>query len=52
MVLREIDTFNRSNFLEWGISDALYIDGKEILMGPPPAYEKIWKIMAERVKKL
>ena len=52
VVFQEIDTFNRSNFLEWGISDALYIDDKEVPTGPPPTYEKIRKILAARVKKL
>ena len=48
----EIDTFNRETFLEWGIADALFIDGKEIITGPPPSYEDIKKKIAKRVKKL
>ncbi len=48
----EIDTFDRENFLEWGISDALYINGKQIRTGPPPSYEKIKKLIKKRVKKL
>ena len=48
----EIDTLNRETFLEWGISDALYIDGKQIRTGPPPTYKKIYKKIAKRVNKL
>lgn len=35
VVFTEIDTFNREVFTEWGIADALFIDGKEIRNGPP-----------------
>jgi len=52
VVFTEIDTFNRETFLEWGISDALFIDEKEIRTGPPPSYEDIKKKIAKRVKKL
>lgn len=52
MVFREINTFDRKVFLEWGISDALFIDGKQVKTGPPPSYEKIKRLIAKRVKKL
>ena len=52
VLFREIDTFNRVNFVEWGIADALYVDNKQVRTGPPPSYEKIKKIIAGRVKKL
>lgn len=52
VAFREIRTFNRDVFLEWGISDALFIDGKQIRTGPPPSYEKIRKKIAKRIKKL
>lgn len=48
---QEIHTFNRDIFLEWGIADDLYIDGKKIRTGPPPSYKKIRKKIARRVKK-
>jgi len=51
-VFEIVDTFDRNNFLKWGISDALFIDGKPVNTGPPPSYEKIRKIIASRVKKL
>ena len=49
---QEIRTFDRDVFQEWGISDALFIDGKQIRTGPPPSYEKIRKKIARKVKKL
>ena len=47
-----IHTFDRDTYAEWGISDGLYIDGKEIRTGPPPSYKKIKKKIAKRVKRL
>ena len=52
VVFREIDTFDRETFLEWGIADALFIDDKQVRTGPPPSYEKIQKMLAKRVSKL
>jgi len=52
VVFREINTFDRETFLEWGISDALFIDDKQMRTGPPPSYEKIRKTIAKRVGKL
>ena len=52
VVFREIDTFDRESFLEWGIADALFVDNKQVRTGPPPPYEKIKKLIARRVKKL
>jgi len=52
VVFQGIDTFNRENFLEWGIMDALFIDGKQVRTGPPPSYEKIRGIIAGKVKRL
>jgi GNAT superfamily N-acetyltransferase len=52
VVVQKIDTLDRNNFMEWGISDALYIDGKQMRTGPPPSYKKIRAAIAKRVKKL
>jgi hypothetical protein len=49
---REIRTCDRDVFLEWGMSDALFIDGKEVRNGPPPKYEKIKKKIARRLKRV
>ncbi|MGB8952849.1 MAG: GNAT family N-acetyltransferase [Candidatus Aminicenantales bacterium] len=47
-----IDTFDRGTFLEWGIADGLFINGKQVRTGPPPSYKKIRKRIAGRVKQL
>ncbi len=52
VVFQHIDTFDRNNFLEWGISDALFIDGKQMRTGPPPSYKKIKNAIAKKAKKL
>jgi N-acetylglutamate synthase-like GNAT family acetyltransferase len=49
---QEINTFKRKVFCEWGISDALFIDGKQMKTGPPPSFEKIKKKIRKRVKKI
>jgi len=41
VIFREVNTCKRENLMEWGISDALYIDDKQVRTGPPPSYEKI-----------
>ncbi len=52
VTFQEIQTFEHSVFCDWGITDALFIDGKEIRTGPPPSYEKIRTKIEKRVKKL
>jgi len=52
LIFRKIDTFDRNIFLEWGIADTLFIDGKQVRTGPPPSYEKIKKLITKGVKKL
>ncbi len=52
VVFRGIDTFDRETFSEWGLTDALFIDNKQVWTGPPPTYEKIKKMIAGRVNKL
>ena len=52
VVFNSIDTSERSTFLEWGISDGLYIDDKVVRTGPPPSYEKLQKLIAKRARRL
>lgn len=49
---RAVDTFDRGTFLEWGVSDAVYIDGKPLRTGPPPSYEKVRKAISRKARKL
>jgi GNAT superfamily N-acetyltransferase len=52
VVFQGVNTFNREVFKEWGISDTVFIDDKELRSGPPPSYKKIKKRIAKKVKKL
>jgi len=52
VVFRQVDTYDREVFSEWGIADALFIDDKQVRTGPPPPYEKVKRLIARRVKKL
>jgi GNAT superfamily N-acetyltransferase len=52
VVFQPIDIFDRKNFLEWGIPDALFIDGQQMPAFPPPSYEKIKSAIEKKVKKL
>jgi GNAT superfamily N-acetyltransferase len=45
-------TDNRELMKEWGISDALFIDGRSIRIGPPPSFEKLRRRIGKRVNKL
>ena len=48
---RTIPTREPAVLEEWGIGDALYINGKELPLGPPPSYQKILKRLRKEVKK-
>jgi GNAT superfamily N-acetyltransferase len=50
VAFREIDTSTRDAVAEWGIADAVLVDGKNLQKGPPPSYEKIRKAIAKRVR--
>jgi len=52
VVFQRYDTLDREVFEEWGISDGLFIDGKEVRTGPPPSYEKIVSLIEKRIRKL
>ena len=51
----EFQEFNTSEpevLQEWGLIDALFIDGRRVRTGPPPSYEKIRKKIRKKVRKL
>ncbi len=52
VILNSYDTSDRRIFLDWGISDALFIDDKQIRTGPPPSYEKISRLIAKKAAKI
>jgi len=52
VIFKEINTFDREVRMEWGITDALYIDDNQVRTGPPPSYTKIKKKISRQIKKL
>lgn len=50
VVFREIDTSTRAAVSEWGLSDAVLVDGRTLQKGPPPSYEKIRRAIAKRLR--
>lgn len=52
VAFQEISTFDKAVCQHWGLSDALFIDGKQINIGPPPSAAKLRKLIARRIKGL
>ena len=52
IVLEIHNTTDINIYKEWGILDGVYVDGKVVQKGPPPSYEKIYKIIKKRVERL
>lgn len=50
--LTQYDTLDRRIVEEWGITDGIYIDGKEVRTGPPPKYEKVYRKIEKRAGKI
>ncbi len=51
VIFETVDTSQRENYLDWGISNAIFVDGKSISAGPPKSYEKVEKLIGKAVKK-
>jgi GNAT superfamily N-acetyltransferase len=45
-----VRTDEREGLIEYGIVDALFIDGKRVRTGPPPSYDKLKKLVEKRIK--
>jgi len=50
--LQEFNTTDKSIVEEWGITDGLFIDGKEVNTGPAPGHKKLVKKISKRVNKI
>jgi N-acetylglutamate synthase-like GNAT family acetyltransferase len=49
--LQQYDSKEREIVNEWGITDGLYINGKEVSVGPPISYKKIRKKIGRKVRR-
>ena len=52
VIFREIDVSDRSAVREWGLSDGLFVDAKNIYQGPPLSYDAIKKKIEKKVARL
>jgi hypothetical protein len=50
--LQVFETTDKEVVKEWGITDAVFIDGKEIWTGPAPSFEKIRRKIEKRVRRI
>jgi len=50
--LRMVDTGDRARMLEWGRSDALFVDGRPVATGPPPSQARLTRLIRRRVRRL
>lgn len=52
VVYRVIDTKDMTVAREWGILDTLYIDDREVSVGPPPSYDKLHRRIEKQARRL
>jgi hypothetical protein len=52
VVFETIDTSERSDLLEHGHLDGVFVDGKTLQRGAPPSYERITKVIKKRLRRL
>lgn len=52
VVYREIDMNSREAVRQWGLSEGLFIDTRNVYQGPPLSTEKLQKLISRKVKKL
>jgi N-acetylglutamate synthase-like GNAT family acetyltransferase len=50
--LKVYDTTDKAVRDEWGISDGLFLDGREVRTGPAPSYGKLVKKISKKVNKI
>jgi N-acetylglutamate synthase-like GNAT family acetyltransferase len=50
--LVEYQTFDNETKKEWGISDAIFINNKQLSTGPPPSYKKIRRLIEKKVRSI
>ena len=50
--VNEYLTIDKNIQREWGISDAIFINEKQISTGPPPSYKKIRGLIEKKVRMI
>ena len=52
VLFHEVDSSSRDTVREWGLSDALFVDDRNIYRGPPISTERIRKCILKKLQKL
>jgi len=52
VVFREVDTSEHATVAEWGLADALFVDGKQVMTGPPIAPDRLRRIVRKRLARV
>lgn len=52
VAFREIDTSEHATVAEWGLCDALLVDGKQVMTGPPPTAERLRRVVGKRAARV
>jgi len=52
VAFHEIDTSEHTTVAEWGLADALFVDGKQVMTGPPISPDRLRNIVRKRVARL
>jgi GNAT superfamily N-acetyltransferase len=52
VVFREVETSEHRTVAEWGLGDALFVDGTQIMIGPPPSLGRLRKVIGKKVARL
>jgi GNAT superfamily N-acetyltransferase len=50
--IQVVDTTDRAALVDWGESDALFVDGKRVRTGPPPSEARLARLIRRRVERL
>jgi GNAT superfamily N-acetyltransferase len=52
VAFREVDTSEHAAVAEWGLADALFVDGTHVMTGPPISPERLRRIVRKKVARL
>jgi GNAT superfamily N-acetyltransferase len=52
VAFREIDTSDHATVADWGLADALFVDGKRLMTGPPISPDRLRRVIRKRVARL